>query len=161
LCVHNAVTITVGRRTFNTIGTTVAKGSPLITLDTGNRDEIITYVTDRDIGGVQPNTVYRFVPHSMPHKTIWAKFVSMSPSPVDVLGEPQLDQQLGGGIPATGQLGNLKLVTPAYRVALDAKTAVSTQIPITGNLFIPQPKESIVSSIWRQAANVVIREIDF
>lgn len=144
-----------------TIGTTVAKGSPLITLDTGNRDEIITYVTDRDIGGVQPNTVYRFVPHSMPHKTIWAKFVSMSPSPVDVLGEPQLDQQLGGGIPATGQLGNLKLVTPAYRVALDAKTAVSTQIPITGNLFIPQPKESIVSSIWRQAANVVIREIDF
>jgi len=55
----------------------------------------------------------------------------------------------------------LKLVTPAYRVALDAKTAVSTQIPITGNLFIPQPKESIVSSIWRQAANVVIREIDF
>ena len=103
MCVHNAVTITVGRRTFNTIGTTVAKGSPLITLDTGNRDEIITYVTDRDIGGVQPNTVYRFVPHSMPHKTIWAKFVSMSPSPVDVLGEPQLDQQLGGGIPATGQ----------------------------------------------------------
>jgi len=59
------------------------------------------------------------------------------------------------------QRGNLKLVRPAYRVALDAKTAVSTQIPITGNLFIPQPKESIVSSIWRQAANVVIREIDF
>ncbi len=127
------------------------------------RVAITAYVSEHDLSRVRIGARARFLP-SVPEGADFALVVqSIEPSNIAALSVASLASIYGGDIPVTREPdGALKPTAAVYRVhfaAIEAGVPIASEM--RGTVFIDAPAQSLIVRIWRQAAAVVVRELNF
>lgn len=147
--------------TPETNSTIIAKGDPILTLATDDHARVIAYVTQTEIAALVDAPNMTFFTHAQPDKSHMVQLNTVSARPIEILDEIALSDRFGGPLATVHYASGLRFVDPHYRVTFTVDTALGGDLDQPGSVVLQGAKESVAQKLWRQVANVVIREFDF
>lgn len=143
-------------------GEWIAKDEPLITVGQFDAYQIEAFLAEDHLGQVQPGAKADFYPEQLDWPGMPCRIVRIDNAAAMQL-PPVFTSRYNGSIAIRGNNKDVLVPeTSVYRIWLQpTETGEPIHRAIKGNVLIDGKPESIVSSLWRQVAAVLIRESGF